>query len=54
VGGRDASNGLADAAGTVEAGDAFGAALSDPFFHQGVSGLGGAAESTDVFAAALG
>jgi hypothetical protein len=23
-----------DAAGTVEAGDAFGAALSDPFFHQ--------------------
>jgi hypothetical protein len=43
----------ADAAGTVEAGDAFGAALSDPFFHQGVSGLGGVAESTDVFAAAL-
>jgi FG-GAP repeat len=89
-----------DAAGTVEAGDAFGAALSDPFFHeddvledlgvgapgetvggrgaagaggvlfgdaadglggggsqffyQGVSGLGGVAESTDVFGAALG
>jgi hypothetical protein len=90
----------ADGAGTNEAGDAFGAALSDPFFHeddvledlgvgapgetvggrgaagagsvlfgdaadglgggggsqffyQGVSGLGGVAESTDVFGAAL-
>jgi hypothetical protein len=89
-----------DAAGTNEPGDAFGAALSDPFFpeddvledlgvgapgetvggrgaagaasvlfgdaadglggggsqffYQGVSGLGGVAESTDVFGAALG
>ena len=89
----------ADAAGTVEAGDAFGAALSDPFnyendvledlgvgapgetvggrvaagagsvlfgtadglgggggsqfFYQGVRGLGGAAESADVFGAAF-
>jgi FG-GAP repeat len=90
----------ADAAGAVEAGDRFGAALSEPFFHendvledlgvgapgetvggrvaagagsvlfgavsgglggggsqffhQGVSGLGGTAETGDTFAAALG
>jgi hypothetical protein len=51
VGGRGAAG-----AGSVlfgDAGDGLGGGGGSQFFHQGVSGQGGVAESTDVFGAAL-